>query len=341
MALVVVPAAAADHRCWPIRSIDAALAELCRRRRRRRRRARGGAPVVARRRGTFARQRGLCGQLCRTRKRCALLADAFLRRNSGFSSVRFFDESANALRRRRARSTRRPDRERRPRRATRPTIACCSSSAQTLDRRAAIWRERAPSRRAFSSSTTRRCATGCSVAARSARRHVALVGPRGRGRLRRPRPPQDGLAARDIIAAAAEARSGARPIARATRAAFALAPIEGSSLGVLMRFDDRRLDAAQRRLIDPLPRAAGDARRCSPSSMRRRSAATSCAGSRASTRAARARGRDPESARAGRRSRRHMPRELRSVAESFNAMADHARGAAARRCTPRWRKIAR
>jgi two-component sensor histidine kinase len=105
-------------------------------------------------------------------------------------------------------------------------------------------------------------------------------------------------------------------------ATFAYSPIEGSALGVLMRFDDRRLTAAQHRLaILCLTQLAmlGLLAVVYAAAIRR----DVVQWIQAIEAAARARDRDPEG---GARApvTPGMPGELRSVAESFNAMTDHA-----------------
>jgi two-component sensor histidine kinase len=114
-----------------------------------------------------------------------------------------------------------------------------------------------------------------------------------------------------------------RALDRAGNAAtFAWAAIEGSSLGLLMRFDDRRLAIAQHRLaILCLTQLAmlGLLALVYVAAIRR----DVVQWIQGIETAARARDRDPEG---GARApvTPSMPRELRSVAESFNAMTDHA-----------------
>jgi two-component sensor histidine kinase len=105
-------------------------------------------------------------------------------------------------------------------------------------------------------------------------------------------------------------------------ATFAWSGIEGSSLGLLMRFDDSRLAAAQRRLailcLTQLAMLGGLA--LVYAAAIRRDVVQWIQGIET---AARARDRDPESS-ARAPVTPGMPSELRSVAESFNAMTDHA-----------------
>jgi len=104
-------------------------------------------------------------------------------------------------------------------------------------------------------------------------------------------------------------------------AAFAMAPVPGSSLNLLMRFDDRRRGQARRQLVVlSLAQVAMLALLAFfYAGTIRRDIVRWIVGLDA---AARARGGDPES-RAKAPVANNMPSELRSVAESFNAMADH------------------
>jgi two-component system, sensor histidine kinase PdtaS len=103
--------------------------------------------------------------------------------------------------------------------------------------------------------------------------------------------------------------------------AFAIAPVPGSSLILLMRFDDRRRGQARRQLLvlSLAQVAMLGLLAFFYAGAIRRDIVRWIVGLDA---AARARGGDPES-RAKAPIAYNMPSELRSVAESFNAMADH------------------
>jgi two-component sensor histidine kinase len=104
-------------------------------------------------------------------------------------------------------------------------------------------------------------------------------------------------------------------------AAFAIAPVPGTTLNLLMRFDDRRRAQARRQLLvlSLAQVAMLGLLAFFYAGAIRRDVVRWIVGLDA---AARARGGDPES-RAKAPVAYNMPTELRSVAESFNAMADH------------------
>ena len=251
--------------------------------------------------------------------RCGSLADAFLRRNSGFSSVRFFDNSAN------------------------PCVAGAPVDFAALTVEQQDWAKDEASYRLLvvgaklwvvasylrEGSRT----TGVLVVDDAALRdrlpvvsaigetHVALVGKKGDvvgGGLSTSAEPW-------LPATYAPPQPSAqwRALDRAgIEAAYALAPIEGSNLAVLMRFDDARLGAARRQLIVLClaQLAMLGFLALAYATTIRRDVVRWIDGIDI---AAQARARDPESL-AKAPVKATMPRELRSVAVSFNAMADHA-----------------
>lgn len=252
--------------------------------------------------------------------RCALLADAFLKRNIGFSAVQFFDESAT------------------------PCAAGIRIDASALPGEAADQAQDGADYRlqvvatklwivaTLVSGPERRKTTCILVVDDDAMRkhltsvagvggvHAALVDDHGRVlAVAHPAAKPDWLPASltglspNSAWRASDAGGGA--------AAFALAPVEGSPLSVLMRFDDHMRDAARRRLVILClaQLAMLGALALVYATAIRREVVQWIEGIDA---AARARGRDPES-RAKAPVTTKMPRELRSVAESFNDMIEH------------------
>ena len=149
--------------------------------------------------------------------------------------------------------------------------------------------------------------------------HVALTGPQGVVIAEVPDSAQSDWAPAQFPVKATVWRAADR---HGDAAAFAWVAIEGSSLGLLIRFDDGRLNAARHRLamLGLTQLAMLGLLAVVYVAAIRRDVVRWIQGIEA---AARARDSDPESgARAPVTAR--MPRELRSVAESFNALADHA-----------------
>ena len=245
-------------------------------------------------------------------ERCAALAEAFLRRNSGFSSVRFFDETSA------------------------PCEAGASADAALLppdpdapqdktDYRLhlvgrQIWiaaaGEGGSSLLVVDEAGLRQRLLALSAIGQT---HVALTGEGGALVATDPASKGEQWAPAAFPGGAGVWRAADRGGQVAT---FAWAAVEGSPFGLIMRFDDRRLAAAQRRLailcLTQLAMLGGLA--FVYLAALRRDVVRWIQGIDG---AARARDRDPESpAKAPVTS--GMPRELRSVAESFNTMTEHA-----------------
>jgi two-component sensor histidine kinase len=249
--------------------------------------------------------------------RCQRLAEAFLRRNAGFVSVRFLDDSAAPCAAGLAID---------PGRLIENAAAASADAAgyRLLLVGHQIWivaadpelDRSAPCVLVVDDDALR---GHLAAAAALGQTHVALTGPDG-----------DIVAAEPVLANArwAPAKfSDKDPVWRAhdqsgVEATFAWSQIEGSQLGLLMRFDDRRLEAARHRLaILCLTQLAmlGLLAFVYVAAIRR----DVVRWIQGIDVAARARDLDPEShARAP--VTPTMPRELRSVAESFNTMTDHA-----------------
>ncbi len=244
------------------------------------------------------------------KQRCALFAERFLERNPGFASVRFFDQSA----------------------------APCSAGAPLDGEPPAPEADAASAYRVLVFKDRLWIVTGGKSSAVLVVEEKALQERLARG------PFSDKtditlLDAASRIVSADPTHAHARwlpasfvdadpkaiwrcPDRAGLTASFALAPIAQTPLTVLMRFDDRSLRAAQRRLVVlclALLAMLGVLAYAYAVTIR----GNVVGWIHGIDMAARARGLDPESlARAP--VGPNMPQELRSVAESFNAMADRA-----------------
>jgi two-component system, sensor histidine kinase PdtaS len=247
-----------------------------------------------------------------TTDRCQRLADAFLKRNSGFASVRFLDDAANPCSAGRAIDVSR--------------VKATAQDSDTADYRLVlverqIWIVAGDPGSALSVLVVddKALHEHLSTVAAIGQTHVALTGPGGEIVSAQPITQNAGWAPSKFPSADPVWRAMDRAGAAAT---FAYSGIEGSGLGLLMRFDDERLQAARHRLaILCLTQLAmlGLLAFVYVAAIRR-DVVQWIQGIDA---AARARDRDPES-RARAPVTPGMPRELRSVAESFNVMTEHA-----------------
>ena len=251
-------------------------------------------------------------------ERCPALADAFLRRNSGFSAVRFLDTSTPCA------AGEAFDPSRLPADTASPANADVAYRVLAFTDRVWIASLSGGAPRKFSGllvvddALLQQRLRGEPVFGET---EVALVGADGELVSGDPRlakapwlPSMFDKAARQAVWRCPD-RSGAM-------ASFALAPVRGSGLAVLMRFNDAGLLAARRQLaLLCLAELAmlGVLAYAYARTIRRNVVAWI----HGIDVAARAWGDDPDSeARAP--VTRDMPRELRSVAKSFNAMADRA-----------------
>ncbi len=254
-------------------------------------------------------------------ERCARLADAFLRRNTGFAAVRFYDNS----------------------------LAPCSAGAvidaATTPPATATGKDEAAYRLTIISGRLWIVAAAAEdpvslkspsllvvddaalrgrLAAISAigETHVALVANNGDIVVTNPASTNARWAPAKIAAGETTTVWRGHDRSEAT-ATFALAPVEGSALGVLIRFDDRLLAAARRRfaILCVAQLAMLGLLAYVYAATIRRGVVQWIEGLDA---AARARRINPES-HATAPVASSMPSELRSVAESFNAMLDNAR----------------
>ena len=245
-------------------------------------------------------------------ERCRTLAEAFLRRNSGFASVRFFDDAAAPCAAGAAAdaSLLPPD----------PRAPHDAADYRLLLVRGQIWIAAAGDAGAsllvVDEAALRERLLAVSAVGQT---HVALTEAGG-------------------ALIAADSADGGSPWAPAQlpreakvwRAAdragevatFAWSAIEGSPFGLVMRFDDRRLEAARHRLVIlcVTQLAMLGLLAFVYVAALRRDVVRWIQGIDG---AARARDSDPESP-AKAPVTPGMPRELRSVAESFNAMTEHA-----------------
>jgi two-component sensor histidine kinase len=253
-------------------------------------------------------------------QRCAVLADAFLRRNVGFAAVRFYDEarapcSAGAA----------IDAAKAP--------APFDTGKDVANYRLAVVGSQVWIVAAAAEDADSIHSPSVLVVDEGALRHrLATVAAIGETHVALISHDSAVVAAdygsKDVLWTPATLDAGkAKPVWRGrdrngATAAFALAPIEGSTLSLLMRFDDRPLSAARWRF----------AILCAAQLLMLGLLAAVYAGAirrevvhwiQGLDRAAQARGRDPES-RAKAPVAASMPSELRSVAESFNAMLDNA-----------------
>ncbi len=250
--------------------------------------------------------------------RCASLADAFLRRNAGFAAIRFLDETANPCGAGAAIDTTSlpPD----P-----PEAADGEASYRLLVVGGKLWVVASYAREG-SRATCILVVDDAGLRERLpivgavGETQVALVGEKG-DVVGAPLSP---MAALWLPATFSPPNNSQwRALDRAgIAAAYALAPIEGSHLAVLMRFDDLRFNAARRQLVIlcAAQLAMLGLLALAYATTIKRDVVRWIQGIDV---AAQARARDPES-RAKAPVKSSMPRELRSVAESFNAMADHA-----------------
>jgi two-component sensor histidine kinase len=252
-------------------------------------------------------------------RRCTLLASAFLRRNVGFAAVRFYDES----------------------------LVPCSAGAALLSSAAPLPRDtgkdeadyrlavvggrlwivaaaaedpaalRSPSVLVVDDDALR---SRLAAVAAIGETHVALIAENGEAVATDARS-ADGwwLPAKLTVGGPPAWRGKDR---HGAKAAYALAPVGGSTLSLLMRFDDRPLVAARRRfaVLCAAQLAMLALLAAAYATAIQREVVQWIQGLDA---AARARGRDPES-RAKAPVAGAMPSELRSVADSFNDMLDHA-----------------
>ena len=252
--------------------------------------------------------------------RCARLAEGFLRRNVGFSAVRFYDEAL------------------RPCSAGAPLDAASAPPPRDTGKDEADYRLAAVAGQvwivaaAAEDAAARRSPSVLIVDAAALRAHVSAVAAIGETHV--------ALIAGDgaVIAADSGSLDGrwaprslevARPAPvwrghdrQGAMAGFALAPIAGLPLRLLMRFDDRPLAAAQRRfaILCAAQLAMLALLATVYATAIRREVVQWIQGLDA---AARARGRDPLS-HAKAPVADAMPSELHSVALSFNAMLDSA-----------------
>jgi two-component sensor histidine kinase len=247
-------------------------------------------------------------------RRCSMLATAFLQRNRGFSAVRFFDETST------------PCSAGAPIEAgdAPPDAGGIESGYGVSVYRNRLWIVAAggengpPSLLGVEREALQERLEGTPSAGDV---RVILLGP-GRAVMS-----GDSALARAPWLPTTFDRAGPASLWRCpdrsgAMASFALAPIGGSPLSVLMRFEDRSLHAARQRLA-----VLCLALMAMLALLAYVYAATIhrdiVVWIQGIDQAARSRGRDPESlARAP--VGPDMPRELRSVAESFNAMADRA-----------------
>ena len=253
--------------------------------------------------------------------RCALLAEAFLRRNPGFAAVRFHDQAHV------------------PCTAGAPFDAVSAPSPKNTGKDVADYRlavvgarlwivaaaaqdanaMRSPSVLIVDNAELRqRLATVAAIG----ETHIALVARDGAIFVPDPGSTEESWAPAALKTPALEPVWRGRD-RRGEMAAFAMAPIEGSPLSLLIRFDDRPLAAARRRfaILCATQLAMLGLLAAVYAIAIRREVVQWIRGLDA---AARARGRDPDS-RAKAPVAASMPSELRSVADSFNAMLDNAR----------------
>ena len=250
---------------------------------------------------------------------CALLANAFLRRNVGFSAVLFYDEalvpcSAGAP----IDATRAPALQDSGKDDAGYRLAVVGSRlwivAAAAEDAAAI---RSPSVLVVDDATLRRRLAPVAAIGET---HIALVSLDGGIVAANFSSMDPGWSPATLNAATPVWRGRDR---RGATAAFALAPIEGSTLSLLMRFDDRPLTAARWRfaiLCAAQLLMLGLLAALYATAIRREVVHWI----KGLDVASRARARDPES-RAKAPVAATMPSELRSVADSFNAMLDNAR----------------
>jgi two-component sensor histidine kinase len=252
-------------------------------------------------------------------QRCALLAKGFLRRNVGFAAVRFYDQSGVAC------SAGAPM-------ESKGAPAPYETGKDVADHRLAVVDSRvwivaaaedkdsmhAPSVLVVDEAALRR---PLGAVAAIGETHVALISRKGETIA------ADYGSTDSLWTPATLDTDDPRPVwrgrdRRGETAAFALAPIEGSTLSLLMRFDDRPLAAARQRfaLLCAAQLAMLGLLAAVYATAIRREVVQWIQGLDA---AARARGRDPESD-AKAPVAATMPSELRSVADSFNGMLDNA-----------------
>jgi two-component sensor histidine kinase len=253
-------------------------------------------------------------------QRCAVLANGFLRRNVGFAAVRFYDEARVACS------------------AGAPIETASAPTPYDTGKDVADYRLAAVGSRVWIVAAAAEVADSMHspsvliIDEAELRRRLAAIAAIGETHV--------ALISRDGTTIAADFGStdarwtpatlntdASRPVWRGrdrsgAMAAFALAPIEGSTLSLLMRFDDGPLAAAQRRfaLLCAAQLAMLGLLAAVYATAIRREVVQWIQGLDA---AARARGRDPES-RAKAPVAATMPSELRSVADSFNGMLDNA-----------------
>jgi len=244
---------------------------------------------------------------------CQRLAQTFLQRNSGFSSVRFVDEAAAGCAAGAAVD------------ASRVSDPAATSAGEADGYRLLLFGDQIWLVAGDPASPCILVVDGAALRGRLhtvasiGETHVALTGPQDVLIAAVPDSTKTDWAPAKFPVGATVWRAADRA---GDAAAFAWVAIDGSSLGLLIRFDDGRLNAARHRLaILGLTQLAMLALLAVVYvAAIRRDVVRWIQGIEA---AARARDSDPESrARAPVTAR--MPSELRSVAESFNAMADHA-----------------